>query len=333
MVHTHNLTPMTEYQLTQLLQMKERIIQKVERRHIAVQAAADLLGITRQGLLKLRKQYRKHGEKALLGLKRGPKSWCRPWNRTPEELEEEVIKFAYENPQDGSITISWKLEDDYGIKLHHQTIYRILKRAGVIADRKKRTMRDWQEVEISYPGERMQIDTCFPWGRSGPCVMEAIDVYSRWAYGQLFESATMANAAKFVGMIVKRAPFIIDCFQPDNGPEFKSLFQNAVESLGMKFDPIPPYSPNCNGRVERLHRTTKYGHYYRLAYDMPLEEKNYQTELYFQYYNWKRRHQGKEMNLKTPMMKISEYVIKKLIHNGNLSVIQYNSCKNDFKNV
>ena len=100
MVHTHNLTPMTEYQLTQLLQMKERIIQKVERRHIAVQAAADLLGITRQGLLKLRKQYRKHGEKALLGLKRGPKSWCRPWNRTPEELEEEGIKFTYENPQD-----------------------------------------------------------------------------------------------------------------------------------------------------------------------------------------------------------------------------------------
>jgi len=35
---------MTEYQLIQLLQMKERIIEKVERKHLKVDEGADLLG-------------------------------------------------------------------------------------------------------------------------------------------------------------------------------------------------------------------------------------------------------------------------------------------------
>lgn len=313
---------MTEYQLNGLLKMKEKIIEKVESGKLKVREGADLLGITRQGFLKLRKQYLKHGVKALVGLKRGPKSYSRPWNRTDEKLEEFVINFRRENPLDGPITISWQLEDDHGISLHHQTIYRILQRAGLIEEQNQ-GKRDWKEVITSFPGKRIQIDTCFPWGRYGPCVMEAVDVYSRWAYGQLFDRATMENAAKFVKMFVKRAPFQVECFQPDNGSEFKSLFQEAVESLGMKFEPIPPYSPNCNGRVERLYRTTKHRLYYTFPFDLPLEEKNYRTELYFQYYNWKRRHQGDGMNLTTPMMKVQDYVIKNLIHNGNSTVIQY----------
>lgn len=314
---------MTEYQLNSLLKMKEKIIEKVESGKLKAQDGADLLGITRQGFLKLRKQYRKHGVKALSGLKRGPKSYNRPWNRTDEKLEEFVINFRRENPLDGPITISWQLEDDYKIRLHHQTIYRILQRAGLIEEQNQ-CKREWKEVITSFPGERIQIDTCFPWGRYGPCVMEAVDVYSRWAYGQLFDRATMENAAKFVKMSVKRAPFQVECFQPDNGSEFKSLFQEAVESIGMRFEPIPPYSPNCNGRVERLHRTTKHRLYYTFPFDLPLEEKNYRTELYFQYYNWKRRHQGDSMNLMTPMMKVQDYVLKNLIYNGNLTVIQYN---------
>jgi transposase InsO family protein len=314
---------MTEYQLTCLLQMKERVVQRVEAKKIAVAEAAAMLGVSRQGLLKLRKQYRLHGAKAILGMKRGPKRWHRPWNRTGEELEALVIDFAYSNPLDGPISIAWKLEDDQGIKLPHQTIYNILKRGGVIANRKRGKRREWQEVLSTHPGQRIQIDTCFPWGHEGPCVIEAVDIYSRWAYGQLFDRATMENAVKFVKMFVKRAPFEVTCFQPDNGPEFKSIFKEAVESLGMQFDPIPPYSPNCNGRVERLHRTTKHHHYYLLKAGMPLEEMNYQTELYFDYYNWKRRHQGKGMNLMTPMMKVQEYVANNFIYNGNLTVIQY----------
>lgn len=164
-----------------------------------------------------------------------------------------MIRFREENSMDGPITISWKMEDEKGIFLHHQTIYRILKRAGLIEEQ-SHEKREWKEVITSFPGERVQIDTCFPWGRNGPCVMEAVDVYSRWAYGQLFDRATMENAAKFVRMFVKRAPFEIFCFQPDNGSEFKHLFQEAVESMGMIFDPIPPYSPNCNGRVVFIER-------------------------------------------------------------------------------
>ena len=45
-----------------------------------------------------------------------------------------MIRFREENPMDGPITISWEMEDEQGIYLHHQTIYRILKRAGLIEE-------------------------------------------------------------------------------------------------------------------------------------------------------------------------------------------------------
>lgn len=108
---------MTDYRLTKLIQMQEKIIIKVEAGKMQVQEGAELLGVTRQGLLKLRKQYRRHGQKALFGLKRGPKRWHRPWNRTEEATEEFVADFRRENPPDGPITISWKLADEYGIEL------------------------------------------------------------------------------------------------------------------------------------------------------------------------------------------------------------------------
>jgi len=47
---------MTEYQLNNLLEMKERIIRKVERKQMKVQEGAALLGVTRQGFLKLSHQ-------------------------------------------------------------------------------------------------------------------------------------------------------------------------------------------------------------------------------------------------------------------------------------
>lgn len=112
---------MTEYQIANLMAMKERIIKKVERGELPIKEGAEFLGISRQGLLKLRKSYRRYGEKAILGLKRGPKRWHRPWNRTDEKLEDRVKAYRVAHPWEGPITIAWNLEEE-GILLHHQTI-------------------------------------------------------------------------------------------------------------------------------------------------------------------------------------------------------------------
>ena len=82
-----NTIPMTEYQINKLLKVKENIIKKVERKEIKVKTGADILGMTRQGLLKLRKKYHKCGAESLKGLKRGPKGYNRPHNRTPKEVD------------------------------------------------------------------------------------------------------------------------------------------------------------------------------------------------------------------------------------------------------
>ena len=68
---------MTNYTRVSLLRTKKKIIREVEEGKLGVKTASYLLGITRQGLWKLRKNYREYGNQALLGRKRGPKSWFR----------------------------------------------------------------------------------------------------------------------------------------------------------------------------------------------------------------------------------------------------------------
>ena len=74
-------------------------------------------------------------------------------------------------------------------------------------------------------------------------------------------------------------PFKIEKVQTDNGFEFtnrlswqaflrnkKTLFEETLEELGVKYKVIKPHTPKQNGRVERSHRKDQERFYYNKVF-------------------------------------------------------------------
>lgn len=113
-----------------LLKTKKEVLVKVNQGYLGVTTAASILGITRQGFWKLRKRFNTIGLQALVGRKRGPNSWYRVHNRTPEWVEEKVEEIWNHNHV-GPDKLFWIIEDyhqDLVTYLSRSTIYRILVR-------------------------------------------------------------------------------------------------------------------------------------------------------------------------------------------------------------
>lgn len=317
---------MTSYQEASLIAMKKRIIEEFKRKVLSQKEAIKLLNLSSVGFWKLRKQYDKYGDSALLGMKRGPKPWQRAWNRTSPEIENLVEQIFLREPYLGAKRIMESLEDQYGHRLHKNTILRILKRKGLL----KKPSEPCKLPELyvkDYPGEEIQIDTSFPEGRAGSVAFVAIDDFSRWVLARFGSRATEAQTVKFLHHLVRMAPFHVAAVRTDNGSEFKGKFTKACSKLGIKHIRNPAYSPEKNGKVERVHKTLKEECYYRyglLYKSLPL--MNYRLWHYLNYYNQQRRHSGVGMNNRAPLTKLKDYLSNLPLiqpRNINLTMVQY----------
>lgn len=79
---------MSENTIRELVEARLRVVNKVNSGKLSVESGAKILGITRQGLWKLRKSVEKHGSSAITGRKRGPKTCQRAHNRTQKWIED-----------------------------------------------------------------------------------------------------------------------------------------------------------------------------------------------------------------------------------------------------
>lgn len=173
---------MTHLTTISLLRTKKEILVKVNQGELGVTTAASLLGMTRQGFWKLRKRFNTVGYQGLVGRKRGPKSWYRVHNRTPEWVESKV-EDLWNDYQVGPDRLLWIIEDYYqelGIYLTRSTIYRILVRRRLITPKTHKEDIHTKRYTKSYPGEEIQIDTTEPFGKGNGILISAIDDYSRY---------------------------------------------------------------------------------------------------------------------------------------------------------
>ena len=94
--------------------------------------------------------------------------------------------------------------------------------------------------------------------------------YSRLRYTWFTNVHDTYASSEFARRLVKYFPFKIKTIQTDNGFEFtnrlswqaflkdkKTMFENTLEELGLKYKVIKPHTPKQNGRVERSHRKYK----------------------------------------------------------------------------
>jgi transposase InsO family protein len=170
--------------------------------------------------------------------------------------------------------LKWQLEKE-GIKLHENTINKIIKKEGLT---RKYRIRKLKYKYIKVPltkGELIEIDVKYV-----PDLIKnrqyyqftAIDCASRWRYLKIYDDYSIFNSINFLKELIRVAPFRIRAIKTDNGSNFTNRYtgyQKSIDPLNPKihqFDIlcqkhniihylIDPGKPNQNGKVERSHRT------------------------------------------------------------------------------
>jgi len=305
---------MREYTTSESQSTKRRVLEEVEEGKLSVESGARLLGITRQGLWKMRQRVSEFGWSKLEGRKRGPSPLTPIHNKTPEWMEE-IVEQAFVAYAAGPDTLKWILEDNYSdrlawIELSRSTIYRILVRRRLIHKRRGKSWPHNKKYAKGYPGEEVQLDTTEPFGKCKGTMLSVIDDHSRYMGAYMYQGGTSLSVAKSFEHFLKIAPFPVLSVRTDNGSEFKKDFVKLCKERNILIRRNPPKTPQHNGKVERLHRTIEEECLWRVTRDQraDLELVQYHLNLYAGWYNTKRRHNGYKMQC-TPRHKIEQWII------------------------
>ncbi len=307
--------------------MKVQIVEQILGKKMKVVAAARALGKSRRIVHRWMKTYLTLGPDALYPKKPGPKTGT-AWNRTPEEKEKLVTQLAEKHPFEGPLPLSRRFEEATGEPLDPSTVYRIIRRCGHRYGRPTHIPRKKPLLYVKgFPGEEMQMDTCFPFGRSRKLVcFDAIDDCSRWPEAKLYERRTEENAIHFLRYLVNRVPFRIRAIRTDRGREFSKKFTEECRRLGIEHIRNAGYSPEDNGKIERWHGTLKkdlvWPHFHP---DAPLSELQYLLSLWLNAFRFKRAHTGLGMNGKTPAERLIHHYSNPTAESVNLILQQNNA--------
>lgn len=236
--------------------MKTSILDLCIARRMSCTLGAQTLKMHIKSFSRLKSRYQKYGKDVLIPKKPGPKRF-KPANRTSDDVARVVCDLAVKRPDLGPIALRDELEE-LNIHLHPTTVWRILKRNQI---RYTTTYKRWKPDPKLYcletPGEELQLDACYPYGRSRKLTcFDAIDDCSRRIFARLYDRETIENAIMFVSDLVKNSPFRIQRIRADNRYKSK-LFINHCNSLGIEVIINEPYTPEQNGKIERFHKTLK----------------------------------------------------------------------------
>tara|TARA_B100001964_G_C14153134_1_gene563027 strand:- start:51 stop:1049 length:999 start_codon:yes stop_codon:yes gene_type:complete len=300
------------YPSHQYLKMKQTLLDDIIAKKRKIKEVAEILNISRQSVSKWLAQYKVEGMAGLIPKKSGPKKG-HAWNRTKEEIEDQVVEIAKNNPFKGPDWIADILHTNIGIMMHQSTVYRILKR------KKERYFQDYKYKRrkkkaycLDIPGREVQLDCSFPWGyQKHAVIFDAIDDCSRWVCGKVYKNHTAEMTISFLDELIRKAPFQILALRTDQGREFvNEKVKVFLQKKGIEHRINPPYTPQHNGKIERFHQTLK-NDAVRINWLFldDLESLNYKFTLFLYYYNHCRKHSGLGMDKLTPVQKIAYAIL------------------------
>src|ERR1700722_7630760 len=283
----------------------------LEGRAVSELAAAH--GVHRSWIYKLLARYREGGVEALQPRSRRPRS-CK--HGTPEILWVEIVAFRHELVADGhdagAATIAYHLAARIDAVPSRATIWRILKREGLIVPQpQKRPRCSLIRFEADLPNETWQTDITH-WRLAGgehAEILNFIDDHSRLFL--VSDAYPTTKAQDVVDSFHKAAALhgLPASLLSDNGAVFtasprhgKVLLQSDLERLGIASKNSRPYHPPTCGKIERLHQTIKRS----LAKQPPannLTELQAQLDTFVHYYNDIRPHRA--LDGRTPLQAYS----------------------------
>ena len=259
--------------ITQTALYRQSLIRYAQK--YGVTAAAIRYRTYRQYVYRWMKRY----DGTLLSLEdRSHRPHSHPNQHKPEELKL-INDMRRRNPNAG-LVVFWVKLRERGYSRSISGLYRILRNQGQMAVKLPNPKYNPKPYEqMSYPGQRVQIDvkivpkSCMAGDAVGDAAENGgfyyqytfLDEYSRFRYLEAFKDHNSYSSAEFIRHCVKKFPYMIECVQTDNGPEFSTrmigsrtdrptLFQRTLDELGIRHKLIKVYTPRHNGKVERSHR-------------------------------------------------------------------------------
>jgi len=225
-----------------------------------------------------------------------------PWNKLRPEEEWKILNQARASPELSARQLASKLVDAEGWYISESTVFRILKREGLIKPAEIMGFKAGKEYhrKTKRPNELWATDCAHlkvvDWGWY--YLVTVMDDYSRFimawelksdmAAGSLID--VIQQAVDFTGMTdvpVEDRTVLLS----DNGAGYLSRQSGEyLRLVGMRHIVASPYHPQTNGKIERYHRSIK-GELKLLPYEMPgdLEKA---IAAFVDYYNYRRYHEG-----------------------------------------
>ena len=181
------------------------------------------------------------------------------------------------NPNLGIVEL-WHRLRQRGYTRRPESLFRVMRKLGLFPpSRKKNTYKPKPYEQMTYPGQRLQVDVVDVKVVPRKCIADpqlrlfqytAIDEFTRLRFLAAYPEQSTYSSADFLKKLVKwyaRRGIQVECVQTDNGFEFTNRFSNSKRDLPTLFEVtaaklairhklIRPYTPHHNGKVERSHR-------------------------------------------------------------------------------
>ena len=245
------------------------------------------------------RRYRRGGRIALedMTTRRGAS-----WNQLLDDERRMVLDMAIVQPELSSRELAFKITDSCGFSVSESTVYRLLKKAGLIRAVERKTFPASSEYHDK-PGRvnaQWQTDASYfkavGWGWY--YLISVLDDYSRRIIAWRLQADMTAEsfsdvvelACEAVGldaMDVEHRPRLVS----DRGAALISGdFETYLEERGIGHILASPYHPQTNGKIERYHRSCKE----RVNLDVHETPMELEREIgaFIRWYNTERYHEA-----------------------------------------
>jgi len=277
-------------------QEKYDIIMLVDGSDLSANRTLKELGIHKRTFYNWYKRYLDDGYDGLAPKAKGRQQ---AWNKIPPEHQTQVVEEALEHEELSSRELAFHIIDNHKWFISESSVYRILKRAGLITSPAHIVMSAANEFETKTKriNEMWQTDFTYfkiiGWGWY--YLSTIIDDYSRFIItwdlrSQMTSKDVMPSvdkALQFTGLNKENAPKLLS----DNGSCYISgEIKDFLEEKGIKPINGKPMHPQTQGKIERYHRTMK--NVIKLDNYYSPEDLSKAIAEFVKYYNYERYHES-----------------------------------------
>ena len=244
-------------------QEKYEIIKLVDGSDLSANRTLKELGIHKRTFYNWYKRYLEGGYDGLAPKAKGRQQ---TWNKIPPEQQNHVIEEALEHEELSSRELAFHIVDQHKWYISESSVYRILKRAGLITAPAHIVLSAADEFEKKTKriNEMWQTDFTYfkivGWGWY--FLSTVLDDYSRFIISWDLRSKmtskdvmpSLDKALHFAGLTQNTAPLLLS----DNGKCYiSSELKDFLAERGIKPINGKPCHPQTQGKIERYHRTMK----------------------------------------------------------------------------